>query len=101
MPSVLSSPLGGLHWTQSLSSLGVTTLLPSGGPTQTVLRGYGSRSADPDCRIHWRRYRTSPPATSRASVSRTQGTQRSSSRLGSAVSSSAPKDLHPNPHIGR
>ena len=39
-------------------------------------------------------------ATSRTSVSRTRGTQRSSSMLGSAVSSSTPKDFQPSSHMG-
>ena len=42
----------------------------------------------------------SPPFTSRTSVSRTSGTQRSSSRLGSAVSSSTPTDFHPSSDHG-
>src|SRR6266511_1249843 len=58
------------------------------------------RSANPDCRIQWHRYRASPPDTSRTSVSRTLGTQCASSMLGSAVSSSTPKDFHPSSHMG-
>ena len=42
----------------------------------------------------------SPPDASRTSESRTRGTQRSSSMLGSAVSSGAPRDFHPSSHMG-
>src|SRR4026209_677138 len=80
--------------------LGVMTMLPALSPTQTVLSSDGTRSANPDSRIQWHRYRASPPETSRTSVSRTRGTQRSSSMLGSAVSSSTPKDFQPNTHMG-
>src|SRR6185503_13592018 len=75
-------------------------MLPALNPTYTVPRSDGRRSASPDCRIQWHRYRASPPFTSRTSVSRTQGTQRSSPMLGSAVSSSTPKDFQPSSHIG-
>src|SRR5438034_6259276 len=101
MPSVSSPPVGGFHPTKSSPIRGVITMLPALSPTQTVSRSDGKRSASPDCRIQWHRYRASPPATSRTSVSRTQGTQRSSSMLGSAVSSSTPKDFQPSPHMGR
>src|SRR5204863_8597620 len=66
----------------------------------TVSRSDGNRSASPDCRIQWLRYRGSPPFTSRTSVSRTRGTQSASSMLGSAVSSSTPNDFQPSSHIG-
>src|SRR6478735_5893696 len=72
MPNVLSSPVGGLHWTKSSPILGVITMLPALSPTQTVSLSDGKRSARPDCRIQWQRYRASPPFTSRTSVSRTQ-----------------------------
>ena len=55
MPSVLSSPVGGLHWTKSSPILGVITMLPALSPTQTVSLSDGSRSASPDCRIQWHR----------------------------------------------
>src|SRR5512145_3342426 len=42
----------------------------------------------------------SPPFTSRASVSRTQETQRSASILGRAVSSSIPTDFQPSSTMG-
>ena len=100
MPSVLSLPVGGFHPTKSSPIRGVITMLPALSPTQTVSRSDGRRSASPDCRIQWHRYRASPPFTSRTSVSRTQGTQRSSSMLGSAVSSSTPKDFQPSSHMG-
>ena len=92
--------MGGFHPTKSSPMRGVITMLPALSPTQTVSRSDGRRSASPDCRIQWHRYRASPPFTSRTSVSRTQGTQRSSSMLGSAVSSSTPKDFHPSSHMG-
>src|SRR3954451_6728355 len=79
---------------------GVITMLPALSPTQTVSCSDGRRSASPDCRIQWHRYRASPPFTSTTSVSRTQGTQRSSPMLGNAVSSSTPKDFQPNSHMG-
>ena len=75
-------------------------MLPALSPTQTVSLNDGSRSASPDSRIQWQRYRTSPPATSRASASRTSGTQRSRSMLGSAVSSSTPTDFQPRSTMG-
>src|SRR4051794_41874620 len=75
-------------------------MLPPLSPTQTVSGSDGRRSASPDCRIQWHRYRASPPFTSSTSASRTQVTQRSSSMLGSAVSSSTPKDFQPSSHIG-
>jgi hypothetical protein len=75
-------------------------MLPALNPTQAVSRSDGKRSANPDCRIQWHRYRESPPSTSRTSVSLTMGTQFSSSMLGSAVSSSTPNDFQPSPHIG-
>ena len=76
-------------------------MLPALSPTQTVPSSDGSRSASPDSRIQWHRYRASPPEARRTSVSRTRGTQRSSSMLGSAVSSSTPKDFQPSSHIGQ
>ena len=79
---------------------GVITMLPALSPTQTVSRSEGRRSASPDCRIQWHRYKGSPPFTSRTSASWTQGTQRSRSMLGSAVSSSTPTDFQPNSTIG-
>src|SRR5947199_2403454 len=79
---------------------GVITMLPALSPTQTVSCSDGKRSASPDCRIQWHRYRASPPFTSRTSVSWTQGTHRAASMLGSAVSSSTPRDFHPSSHIG-
>src|SRR3954454_5338349 len=100
MPSVLSFPVGGFHPTKSSPIRGVITMLPALSPTQTVSRSDGRRSAGPDSLIQWHRYRASPPFTSRTSVSRTQRTQRSSSMLGSAVSSSTPNDFHPNSHMG-
>jgi hypothetical protein len=69
-------------------------MLPALTPTQTVSGSDGRRFASPDCRIQWHRYVASPPSTSRTSASRTQGTQRSSSMLGSAVSSRTPSDFH-------
>ena len=75
---------------------GVITMLPPLRPTQTVSLSVGSMSASPHSRIQWHRYSESPPAASSTSVSRTSGTQRSSSMLGSAVSSSNPTDFHPN-----
>ena len=75
-------------------------MLPALSPTQTVSGSDGRRSASPDSRIQWHRYRASPPFTSRTSVSRTQGTQRSSSMLGSAVSSSTPRDFQPSSLMG-
>src|SRR3954449_12096383 len=100
MPSVLSSPVGGFHPTKSFPIRGVITMLPALSPTQTVSRSDGRRSASPDCRIQWHRYRASPPFASRTSASRTQGTQRPSSMLGSAVSSSTPNDFQPSSHMG-
>ena len=70
-------------------------MLPALTPTQTVSGSDGRRSASPDCRIQWHRYVASPPSTSRTSASRTQGTQRSSPMLGSAVSSRTPSDFQP------
>jgi len=87
--------------TKSSPILGVITMLPPLSPTQTVSGSDGRRSASPDCRIQWHRYKASPPATSRTSVSCTKGTQRSSSMLGSAVSSSTPKDFQPSSLIGQ
>src|SRR6185437_10101128 len=80
--------------------LGVITMLPALSPTQTVSCSDGKRSASPDCRIQWHRYKASPPEASRTSVSWTKGTQRSSSMVGSAVSSSTPKDFQPSSHMG-
>src|SRR6188472_4725792 len=100
MPSVRSLPVGGFHPTKSSPIRGVITMLPALSPTQTVSRSDGKRSASPDCRIQWHRYRASPPFTSRTSVSSTQETQRSLSMLGSAVSSSTPKDFQPSSHMG-
>src|SRR6476659_6035689 len=101
IPSVSSPPVGGFQPTKSSPILGVITMLPALSPTQTVLSSDGSTSASPDCRIQWHRYRASPPEASRASVSWTSVTQRSSSMLGSAVSSSTPKDCQPSSHIGQ
>ena len=75
-------------------------MLPALTPTQTVSGSDGRRSASPDCRIQWHRYVASPPSTSRTSASRTQGTQRSSPMLDSAVSSSTPTDFQPRSHMG-
>ena len=101
IPSVSSPPVGGFQPTKSSPILGVITMLPALSPTQTVSSSDGSRSASPDCRIQWHRYKASPPEASRTSVSWTRGTQRSSSMLGSAVSSSTPKDFQPSSHIGQ
>ena len=92
--------MGGFHWTKSSPIRGVITMLPPLRPTQTVSGSDGKRSASPDSRIQWHRYSASPPFTSRTSASRTQGTQRSSSMLGSAVSSSTPSDFQPSSHMG-
>src|SRR6478735_8631808 len=100
MPSVSSLPVGDLHPTKSSPMRGVITMLPALSPTHTVSVRDGKRSTSPDSRIQWYRYRASPPATSRTSVSRTSGTHFSSSMLGSAVSSSTPTDLQPRPTIG-
>src|SRR3954447_4696866 len=101
IPSASSPPVGGFQPTKSCPMLGVITMLPALSPTQTVSSSDGSRSASPDCRIQWHRYRASPPEASRTSVSWTRGTQRSPSMLGSAVSSSTPKDFQPSSHIGQ
>ena len=100
IPSVLSPPVGDFHPTKSSPIRGVITMLPALSPTQTVSRSDGRRSASPDSRIQWHRYRASPPDTSRTSVSRTRGTQSSSSMLGSAVSSSTPTDFQPSSVMG-
>src|SRR4051794_24884506 len=76
-------------------------MLPALSPTQTISCSDGRMSASPDCRIQWHRYSASPPFTSRTSVSRTHDTQRSWSMLGSAVSSSTPKDFQPSSHMGQ
>jgi hypothetical protein len=55
MPNVLSSPVGGLHWTKSAPILGAITMLPALSPTQTVSFSDGSSFASPDCRIQWHR----------------------------------------------
>jgi hypothetical protein len=94
------APVGRLPPTKSSPMRGVITMLPALSPTQSVSRSDGRSSASPDCRIQWHRYNASPPLTSRTSASRTQGTQRSSPMLGSAVSSSTPKDFHPSSHMG-
>src|SRR5947207_13895311 len=60
----------------------------------------GSSSASPDSRIQWHRYSASPPLTSSTSASRTHETQRSSSMLASAVSSSTPTDFQPSSVMG-
>lgn len=86
MPSAVSPP-SGVPWTKSSPIRGVITMLPALNPTQIVWDSDGRRSARPDCLIQWHRYRVSPPFTSRTSASRTHDFQRSSSRLGSAVSS--------------
>src|SRR6266487_3544252 len=99
-PSASSPPSGGVQMTKSSPILGVITMLPALNPTQTVSSD-GKRSANPDSRIQWHRYNESPPFTSRASVSLTRGTQSSSSMLGSAVSSSTPRDFQPNSIIGQ
>ena len=67
MPSVRSSSVGGFHWTKSSPMQGVSTMLPALRPTQTA-RSDGRRSANPDWRIQWHRYKASPPATSRTSA---------------------------------
>ena len=90
---------GGAAAAQPHPILGVTARLPALRPTQTARRD-GKRSASPDCRIQWHRYRASPPFTSRTSVSRTQETQRPLSMLRSAVSSSTPRDFPPNSPMG-
>ena len=54
----------------------------------------------PTRRMWWARYRESPPFTSRTSVSSTRGTQAPSRDVGSAVSSSTPRDFHPSSHMG-
>jgi hypothetical protein len=98
-PSVLS-PAGECQLTKSGPIRGVITMLPALTPTQTLCPSDGRRSARPDARIQWHKYAASPPSTSRTSVSRTMGTQRSSPRLGSAVSFSTPKDFQPSPTHG-
>src|SRR5438034_646869 len=98
-PSVLS-PAGDCQVTKSAPTRGVITMLPALTPTQTVSSSDGRRSARPDARSQWHRYAASPPSTSRTSVSRTSGTQRSASRLGRAVSSSTPTDFQPSPTVG-
>src|SRR5579872_5430198 len=100
MPSVLSLSVGDFQPTKSFPIRGVITMLPALKPTQTVSRSDAKRSASPDCRIQRHRYRASPPFTSSTSVCRTHGTQRSLPMLGSAVSSSTPKDFQPNSHMG-
>src|SRR5215203_1411571 len=100
MPSVSSPPLGGVQRTKSSPIVGASTMLPALSPTQTVSRSDGKRSASPDCRIQEHRYKGSPPFTNRTSVSWTRGTQRASSMLGSAGSSSTPKDFQPSSPIG-
>src|SRR5712691_13133966 len=100
MPSVLSPPGGGFHPTKSSPIRGVITMLPALSPTQTVSDSDGRRFASPDSRIQWHRYVASPPSTSRTSASRTQGTQRSSPMLDSAVSSRTPTDFQPRSHMG-
>ncbi|GAA5023171.1 hypothetical protein GCM10025734_80070 [Kitasatospora paranensis] len=75
-------------------------MLPALSPTHTLSRSEGSRSASPDSRIQWHRYRASPPFTNSTSASRTQGTQRSAPMLGSAVSSNTPRDFQPSSHMG-
>ena len=75
-------------------------MLPPLSPTQSVSGRFGRSSASPDSRIQWPRYRASPPPTSSTSVSSTRGTQRSRSRLGSAVSSSTPSDFQPSSTMG-
>src|SRR5580765_2062496 len=101
IPSVSSPPVGGFHPTKVSPILGVITMLPALSPTQTVPSSDGSRSASPDSRMQWHRYKASPPEASRTSVSWTRGTQRSSSMLGSAVNSSTPRDFQPSSHIGQ
>src|SRR5262245_6999348 len=70
-------------------------MLPALTPTQTVSGSVVRRSASPLSRSQWHRYVASPPSTSKTSASRTQGTQRSSPMLGSAVSSRTPIDFQP------
>src|SRR5215207_11092936 len=101
MPSVSSPPLGGVQRTKSSPIVGASTMLPALSPTQTVSRSDGKRSASPDCRIQEHRSKGAPPFTNRTSVSWTRGTQRASSMLGSAVSSSNPKDFQPSSHMGQ
>ena len=98
-PSVLS-PAGECQLTKSSPIRGVITMLPALTPTQTVSPSDGRRSARPEACSQWHRYAASPPSTSRTSVSRTRGTHRSASRLGSAVSSSTPIDFQPSPTVG-
>ena len=93
-------PVGGFDSTKSSPIRGVIAMLPALSPTQTVSCSDGRRSASPDSRIQWHRYSASPPFTRRTSASRTQGTQRSSPMLGTAVSSSTPKDFQPSSHLG-
>src|SRR5215471_14489299 len=97
--SASSLPEGGFQHMASSPMLGAITMLPPLTPTQTA-RSDGMRSASPDCRIQWHRYSESPPPASRASVSWTRGTHSSSSILGSAVSSSTPRDFQPSSHNG-
>src|SRR6188472_3196642 len=99
-PAVSSLPLGDFHPTKSSPMRGVITMLPALSPTQTASSSDGMRSRNPDSRIQWYRYSASPPATRKASVSRTSGTHFSWSMLGSAVSSSTPTDLQPSPTMG-
>src|SRR6187551_3443204 len=78
----------------------MTSTVPS-----TTLKAVSSSIAyagsdKPDARIQWHKNAASPPSTSRTSVSRTSGTQRSASRLGRAVSSSTPMDFQPSPTVG-
>src|SRR6187401_1269292 len=94
IPRVRSSVAEG-HVTKSSPIRGVITMLPALTPTHTVSGSVGRRSARPLCRIQWHRYVASPPSTSRTSASRTQGTQRSSPMLDSAVSSRMPTDFQP------
>ena len=87
-------------FTKSSPIRGVITMLPALTPTQTISGSVARSSASPHCCIQWSRYIASPPSTSRTSVSRTSGTQRSGSRLGRAVSSSTPMDFQPSPTVG-
>jgi len=100
-PSATSAPvMGGRASMKSSPTRGAITMLPALSPTHTVSCSAGSRSARPDCRIQWARYSASPPLTSSTSASRTQRCQRSTGMLGSAVSSSTPRDFQPSSHMG-
>ena len=52
---VRSSPVGGLHPTNSLPTRGVITMLPALIPIHTVSSSEGSKSVKPHSRIQWHR----------------------------------------------